>query len=438
VQTTHEQTELQGLWSQLRNDSVAAGLGIAVVPPDLSNSRLDYMKDAVNAHLNRLKDLSPHRKVAIISFSGSVSLFVAGLPVTEPVRNTGIDNLEQGLAAGRNVAGQTENWPALATACDELRSSVSSLNYGGATALGLTLAVATGITSQASTTASHEIFLCTDGDSNIGIGKVGTQDDDNHGRTFYHNAGTRASQCNTKVNVIGIAGEGVALDVIAAAAQASGGLSSTVDIHDLRRGLRAAAQRRVAARDVEVTLRITDGWVFKPDTRVTATLSEDGRVLSYTQAQADDTACVSFAFAPDPSRVEALAARASVTIQATMVWTTATHGRRVRVLEHTMPVTSERAEAETQANVAVVTMHVLQQIGSRMNRLLAEGPSHWTAVQEAALESRALLESLQQMLGHVEGFDQREEAIISLAQIESLDRMLAEDFGRGKTFPQGS
>ena len=73
-----------------------------------------------------------------------------------------------------------------------------------------------------------------------------------------------------------------------------------------------------------------------------------------------------------------------------------------------------------------------------MNRLLAEGPSHWTAVQEAALESRALLESLQQMLGHVEGFDQREEAIISLAQIESLDQMLAEDFGRGKAFPQGS
>jgi len=74
-----------------------------------------------------------------------------------------------------------------------------------------------------------------------------------------------------------------------------------------------------------------------------------------------------------------------------------------------------------------------------MNRLLAEGPSHWTAVQEAALESRALLESLQQMLGRgIEGFDQREEAAISLAQIESLDRMLVEDFGRGKAFPQGS
>jgi len=34
--------------------------------------------------------------------------------------------------------------------------------------------------------------------------------------------------------------------------------------------------------------------------------------------------------------------------------------------------------------------------------------------------------------------DQREEAVISLAQIENLDRMLAEDFGRGKAFPQGS
>ena len=235
MKTEHEQTELQSLWSQLRNDSAAAGLGIAVVPPDLSNSRLDYVKDAVSTHLNRLKGLSPHRKVAIISFSGAVHLFVAGRPETAAIRSTGIDNLEQGLASGRDAAGQTDDWPALATACNELCSSVASLNSGGATALGLTLAVATGITSQASTTASHEIFLRTDGDSNIGIGKVETQDNDNHGRTFYHNAGTRASQCNTKVNVIGIGGEGVGLDVIAAAAQASGGLSSTVDIHEYDR-----------------------------------------------------------------------------------------------------------------------------------------------------------------------------------------------------------
>ena len=146
VSIQHAPTEIQALWGRLHSNS-SSGSGIAVVTPDVLASRLDYTKDAVSAHVERLKELSPHRKVAIISFADTARLFVAGRYGTSDVHFVGVNSLEQGLAAGRSIAGPTQQWPALAAASDQLLRFISSLDIQGGTALGLAVAVAIGITS---------------------------------------------------------------------------------------------------------------------------------------------------------------------------------------------------------------------------------------------------------------------------------------------------
>ena len=53
--------------------------------------------------------------------------------------------------------------------CRDLKRKVSSLNTGGTTALGPALALCVGMASNFSTA---EIILCTDGVSNVGVGKL--------------------------------------------------------------------------------------------------------------------------------------------------------------------------------------------------------------------------------------------------------------------------
>ena len=428
METEHELDELQVLWRQL-----SSGEHLTILAPFPVLSRLDCVKEAMSAELLHLNQHSSNRKVAVIAFSEDVRL-VSIAPSSGLIESESVKSLDEGLSVGRALKS---NWDASA---EELIQHIQGLDVEGATALGLALAVALGVVLQLDRSVGfHDVFLCTDGASNVGIGDVDVSNDPEHGRAFYERAGQIASRNKTKVHMLGIEGEGVSLDIISAAANASGGTSHVVDIYDLHRGLRAALRKRIVASNVLVTLQIQRGWHFNADARTSVKLDDDERTLSYTCAQVDDAAAISFAFSPDVHGDPAFADPGSVTIQARVEWTTPTNARRVRILNHSVPTTSDSRQAQEQSNVAVITMHVLQQVGHRMGSLLPEGPAHWPAAQQAAAECRGSLSALAQTLtksapsGH-----HMEETYICANEIAELDQILVHVFGSGQDFPQGS
>jgi hypothetical protein len=428
--------KLEVLWSQLRDQSSSTGLAIN------QPSRLDHMKDAVCGELDLLHSQSPFKKVGILSFAGKTQIFTAGMtsPTIVSMEEARLQTLQNAVAAAGRLALPPSPWTDVLLARAELQEHVRALGFHGWTALGACLAVALGIVeSRAPNGPVHEIYLCTDGESNTGIGNVEATGDLNHGRTFYERAGELAASLNTKINVIGISGDGVALDVISAAAEASGGLSTIVDAHQLRRGLHQASRKRVVSKDVTISLRIQAGWHFIPDASADSAISEDGRVLTYTRAQADDSTCVSFAFDSDPVCGPALNADSeSVTVQAQMTWTTGAGERVARVLQLTLPTSTSAGAAARQVKPAVVTMHVLQQIGHRMRQSLFAGEAHWSESQEAAGDSRLQLVSLARTISQTTwNADKREEAVICASAIEEFDLLLGSDFHTGTSFPQG-
>ncbi|KAH7100048.1 hypothetical protein BKA62DRAFT_802484 [Auriculariales sp. MPI-PUGE-AT-0066] len=404
-------------------------------------SRLDYVKDAVCAELAHLADTKPAKRVGILSFSTRTWFFAPDMTTTIVVRlpSGPEQTLGNAMTTGESII-RPKSWTAVGAGVERLRAHVMGLKAKESTALGDCLAIALGVVrAHAPQGQAHEIYLCTDGESHQGLGHVHSLDDSNHGREFYQSAGEMAASLNTKVHVIGISGEGVALDVIAAAAQASGGMGSTFEAFELQRGLHSASQKRVASKDLSVTLQIQPGWRFTYESSVDCTISPDERVLTYARAQADDSACVSFSFSSDHSRASlSNLSPKSVTLQARMTWVTISGEERVRVIQHTIPTSSDHSRAEKHLNAPVITMHTLQRVGARMRQLLVEGITRWTDAQDAAEESRAALVSLSQTISHgVQQFDKREASAICATKIEQLDLLLQDRFGRDASSPEG-
>ncbi|KZV78338.1 hypothetical protein EXIGLDRAFT_691479, partial [Exidia glandulosa HHB12029] len=291
-----------------------------------------------------------------------------------------------------------------------------------------------------------EIFLCTDGASNQGIGTTdnnayGAQNlsSADHGRQFYSVAGETAAGLGAKINVIGISGEGVALDVLAVAAQASGGLVNVVDASELRRELRKATQKRIIATDIALTLHAPRGWRFVSNARPGAAISDSGNVVTYTHAQAGDTTSVSFAFAPVVGEKKGWTGDA-VPFQARITYKSPSSGdTRVRMLHTVVPATADRFHAERGARVSLLGTHMLQQVGLRMGALLAEGSRGWNGAKQQAATARDSVFALNKLLAHAaRTTDQQEELAAFTSESAALDRALEAVFGPHTVFPVGA
>lgn len=343
---------------------------------DLYVSRLECIQDAMQVHLDRLEKYFPERKVAIVAFHSVLECFIGrslGAP-THIIDPNNIENFEQGMDAARTITNRQNSWKTVRENIDEFRKHVCNLSTKGSTALGPALAVALGLARQHKQdyAAATEIFLCTDGASNTGIGSVERQyiETSLHGRSFYSQAGEIALNQSAKINIIGLAGEDVALDVLAVASQVSGGVVTTVQPDELRREIRSVSQRRGIASDVTVKLHMPNQWHFVSDPRPGVAISAN--TLTYTLPQVDDETSVGFAFAiTDKSTSKAGVLTDTIPFQAHITYTSTTTGNtNVRVLNKVIPVTTDRECAENAAHVALTGTYYLQKIAFQMNQVL--------------------------------------------------------------------
>ncbi|EJD54588.1 ras-domain-containing protein [Auricularia subglabra TFB-10046 SS5] len=436
---TQQVNQMQGLWNELKQQR-----GLAVQATATHVSRLQCMQDAMHVHLERLNKHFPNRRVAILAFSSDIECFFGGVLKHPEINGDTIRSLEIGIKQGESIA--PEGWRNVRDSFQDLKQRTNGLCTKGATALGAALALALGLAQKhrQMTSSPAEIFLCTDGASNSSIGMTNLYNDTSseHMRPFYSRAGERAAALGAKISVIGIAGEGVCLDVLSCAANASGGLVSVVKTDELRRELRTATQKRVVAKDIALTLHAPRGWRFAPDARSGAVVSPAGNSLSYTHAQAGDATGVSFAFGPDVGAGEKrrLWRDDAVPFQARITYTSPASGdTRVRILHRVVPATPERAHAESSINVALLGAHAFQQVGTRLGLLLAEGSRGWSGAKAQAAVVRDTLFAVNKLLARgAKEPTQQEEAAAFSRESATLDSFLERSFGDHSYYPQGT
>ena len=437
---THEIKQLQGLWNQLKQQK---GLATSSTSTATFLSRLQCMQDAMLVHLERLKKHFPNRRVAILAFDDRIECYFGGVAASTMLRQEDIPSLQKGIDHGSRLAPR--GFTTIKDSYEDLERRTKGLAVRGATAAGSALALAIGLVKahKAISSSPSEIFLCTDGASNSGIGNTSSGSESAlHGRPFYSEAGETAAGLGAKVNVIGIQGEGVALDVLSVVAQSSGGLLNVVDVNELRRELRTATQKRVVAQDISILVHLPRGFTFQPDPRPTTTILNDGRTVKLAQPQADDKTFLTLAFGYTGGAGEKRRTwpdGADVPVQASITYTVPQNKEvRVRTLHKAVPTTADRAAAETGAHVSVVATHVLQHIGTKLSVLFAEGSRSWAQTQRASAAARDMLFAANKMLGRgaVQAL-QQEEATGFAGESASLDELLARVFGEGKAYPVG-
>jgi len=137
---------------------------------------------------------------------------------------------------------------------------VSKLATAGSTALGPALATAIGIAGQFK---QSEVFVCTDGQANCGIGSTESSTARGLVQSCYRGLGELAQAQNTIISVIGIEGEAVAMDNLSICADLTQGSVNIVRPLELRREMRTQAQKRIIGREVVAKLFLPAPFVLK-------------------------------------------------------------------------------------------------------------------------------------------------------------------------------
>lgn len=334
-------------------------------------SRLECMQDAVLLHLERLNKYHPQRKVAVLLVTAEVECSFSGMYASHRVKDGHIRSLKQGMNHGDCLVAPY--WKEVSKGYSELSRQIRHLRAreGTERAMGTALSVALGLARGhlREMGTRTEIFLCTTGACNAGIGStlaVFADSSPEHGRAFYARAGLQAKECGASVHVVGITREDAALDVIAVAARTAGGVATVMDEPKVRREPRRADQPRMVARNAVAQLFLPRGCRFVPDSdpRASVSINVDASIATVNLPEVDDDACVSFSFrGPDD-------AADSLPFQAQIQYTNGAGDVIVRILNSMVPVTRSRAQSEIGANISLVSMHALRITAARAAALL--------------------------------------------------------------------
>ncbi|KZV97026.1 hypothetical protein EXIGLDRAFT_764779 [Exidia glandulosa HHB12029] len=338
-----------------------------------SISRLECLQDAVLLHLERIHKYHPHRRVGLLLVTGDVECTFGGTYARHRVKDGYIRSLKQGANYGDSLV--SPYWKELSNdnVYSEFGREVRHLRPRDGTerAMGTAMAIALGLArgNARETGTQSEIFVCTTGSCNVGVGSTqavfaGTGPE--YGREFYQRAGELAQECSAIINVVGITREDPALEIVSVSARTCGGLVTVMDEPKLHREPKRADRRRVIARNAVAQLFLPRGcrFAYDVDPRPTVAIDVDATIATINLPEVDDDSDLSFAFFGPHDAGDALP------FQAQIQYTNGAGDTMVRILHTTVPVTRSRAQSEVGANIPLVASHALRITAARAAALL--------------------------------------------------------------------
>lgn len=181
-------------------------------------SRLQAVQAAVDEQVVSLARDAPSTRVGLVTFNGSVTAHGDG---SQEAREFAGDRLTD-AARLRTLAEDLSVEKPVSEAKDALKERLFALEEGGQTALGPAVVVALAL---ARRRAGSKVVVCTDGASNVGVGRLeGLASDEERAEasSFYDAIGQEAARHGVTVDVIGVEGH-CDLESLGAMAERTGG-----------------------------------------------------------------------------------------------------------------------------------------------------------------------------------------------------------------------
>jgi hypothetical protein len=334
----------------------------------------------------------------LITFSNDVTLIGDG--TQEPVVITGskLDSWDELGAIGskfRLEKGARDAEPALLKRLWELEEN-------GATALGPALRVAVAVAGSA---PGSSVILCTDGLANQGLGSLEGKSKDFV--AFFTECGEQAVLKGVSVSVLSLIGTECRLEQLAVVADKTGGAVERVDPRALRGQLDAivGAPTTIAFGAMAMVL-LHRGLQFRGEADDEAEqrfwiVKDLGNITAASEC--------SFSYSFRPKEEVDLSGVTEVPFQVQLLFTKPDGAIYLRVATATIALTDDRAQAEKQADVAIVGAAAVQKAAK-----LAKAGDY----EAAQLEARAAQRFLNR--AGVEG----EAAAAWTAQVDSMDSVL--------------
>jgi hypothetical protein len=214
-------------------------------------SRLDCVKAAVRAHLSEYVRANPSHRAGLITFGTDVTIYhTDGRPPSVIAGEILGDSAKIAARATEVFANTSVPADGAPDVLGMLTGQLSTLEEGGATALGPALVACAGILPRYCGSGSR-VVICTDGLANVGVGSLESSET---GPDFYDAMASSFQASAASVDVISIKGEDCNLGSVSAIAAATRGSVDIVDPLDLAKRM-SDLNRPVVATNVEVSLR---------------------------------------------------------------------------------------------------------------------------------------------------------------------------------------
>jgi Mg-chelatase subunit ChlD len=354
-------------------------------------SRLQAAQAAISEQLRTLALEHPDKRVCLIEFSQDVVVHGDGSGAPLTIAGDRLDDYDALMAFGQELSVDKP----IKETIDALDKIVWSLEEGGQTALGPAVVVALGLANSAERGGSS-IMVCTDGLANIGVLSIDGVDatsDEAHAqavRESYAKAGLLARAAGTTTNVVSIEGSDCCMEYLGLLADESGGSVDIVPAIELTKNFASIMSTASIAMCVKATLVLHKGlYVCRDADADEATSSsklvedvgsvQDGTEVTFrfgvradfAKSKSSQQGSIKKAEKPivdakddgggaderknDDNDVDALP------FQVQVVFTRPDGSRYVRVVSLTQQLTTDREEAERDADIAVLGLATTQQ-----------------------------------------------------------------------------
>eukprot|EP01080_Neovahlkampfia_damariscottae_P008555 gene8555-378_t len=297
-------------------------------------TRMESLQSAVQLQLEEICKQYPNRRVLLITFNNKVNIIGDGIIKEQVVKGDILDDHEKLVEIGKNY--DLKSIQSVFETKDSCSEKVFDLSEDGATALGPSLSIASGISSQVE---SSEIILCTDGIANIGVGSSKMN------KSFYEIISLMAKENNSTLSLIGIEGEDCQLSTLSACAEKTNGSINIVKPIELQRKIRSIVDNSVISTNCKISILSNHEIKINDQNKLDLDI---GNVMN----EQDLTFKINV---PKKYNVK------TIPIQVQISFTDLEGSKKIRVITKMIDLTSDIKKCEQEADISILSLFAIQE-----------------------------------------------------------------------------
>ena len=336
-------------------------------------SRLQCVQAAIEAQLIDMKAEKSKKKVGLVSFNGDVNIIGDGSQLSQTISGDKLTNYKYLLENGQKAA-KTHMSKGVEDTQEQLNKKLFGLFEAGPTALGP--AVVSAIAMAGECGNGSQVFICTDGLANVGVGCLEEQKDNSNAQqdvaTFYEQLADYASTKGVTVNIISIKGEECDLETLSPLYDKTGGNVDIIEPDELKNNFANMMRQEVIATRVVVKVKLHKALEFRNEDE--KDLSKEKTILTRDVGNVTEDSEITFEYrVKDQEQLDKLEGFEfdkieRIPFQTIIEYTKLDGMKCIRTITKVQQITDDASKVKNEMNLEVLAVNAAQQASKLANR----------------------------------------------------------------------